>query len=330
MPSSLIIGAGMAGLTAARKLQQHGWNVVVLDKGRGVGGRLATRRIEQARLDHGAQYFSARTPEFQRVVQDLATENVVAEWHLEQATGSDMDFDQPQYIGVDGMNAVAKALARNLTVLTNETVVTFRAEDTGWLVETESGGQYRADSLLITAPAPQALALVQKSGFALADADRVALSAIMYRPCIAVMTALNQPSLLSAPGVVHYDTGDVAWVADNTQKGISPDQPSVTIHASADFSRAHFDDDLNVVGQQLIDQLPELIPAGSVSAVQVHRWRYSLAEQRHPDPFLEANAPFLLLFGGDGFGAGNVEGAFTSGLRMAEFLTVSAPAKARQ
>ncbi|WP_461054596.1 NAD(P)/FAD-dependent oxidoreductase [Spirosoma arcticum] len=329
MPSSLIIGAGMTGLTAARELTRHGWNVVVLDKGRGVGGRMATRRMEQARLDHGAQYFSARTPEFQRVVQTLLAENVIGEWHLEQARIADTNFDHPQYIGVDGMSAVAKALARNLTVLTAETVVTFRAEDTGWLVETESGGQYRADSLLITIPAPQALALVQKSGYALADANRAALSAIAYRPCIAVMVALNQPSHLPAPGVVHYDTGDVGWVADNTQKGISPDQPSVTIHASADFSRAHFDDDLTVVGQQLIDQLSEWIPAGAVSAVQVHRWRYSLAEQRHPDPFLEANAPFPLLFGGDGFGAGNVEGAFTSGLRMAEFLTVSAPATAR-
>ena len=330
MPSSLIIGAGMAGLTAARELHQRGWDVVVLDKGRGVGGRMATRRIEQARLDHGAQYFSAKTPEFQRTVQDLVAENVVTEWHLEQATGSDMDFDQPQYIGVDGMNAVAKALARNLTVLPNQTVVSFRAEAAGWLVETESGGQYRANSLLITVPAPQALVLVQKGGFALADADRVALSAITYRPCIAVMVALNQPSHLPAPGVVHYDTGDVAWVADNAQKGISPDQPSVTIHASADFSQAHFDNDLTVVGQQLIDQLRELIPAGAVSAVQVHRWRYSLADQRYSNPFLVADAPFPLLFGGDGFGAGNVEGAFISGVRMAEFVTIFDPAEARQ
>lgn len=330
MPSTLIIGAGMAGLTAARELTRHGWDVVILDKGRGVGGRMATRRIEQARLDHGAQYFSTKTTDFQRVVQTLSAENVLTRWHLEQASVADTNFDHPQYIGVDGMNAVAKALARNLTVLTNETVVAFSAENAGWLVETESGGQHRADSLLITIPAPQALALVQKSGFALADADRVTLSAITYRPCIAVMVALNQSSHFSAPGVVHYDTGDVAWVADNAQKGISPDQPSVTIHASADFSRAHFDDDLTAVGQQLIDQIREWIPAGAISAVQVHRWRYSLAEQRHPDPFLSANAPFPLLFGGDGFGAGNVEGAFTSGLRMAEFLTAFDPAKARQ
>ena len=41
----LIIGGGMAGLTAASELQGAGCRVLVLDKGRGVGGRLASRRI---------------------------------------------------------------------------------------------------------------------------------------------------------------------------------------------------------------------------------------------------------------------------------------------
>lgn len=320
MLSSLIIGAGIAGLTAARELTRHGWNVVVLDKGRGVGGRMATRRIEQARLDHGAQYFSAETLDFQRAIQDLLVENVVTEWYLKPADPADAAFDRPQYVGVEGMSAVAKALARNLTVLTNETVVTFRAEVAGWLVETASGGQYRADSLLITAPAPQALTLVQTSGFALSDADRSALSAISYRPCIAVMVAMNQPGRIPAPGAVRPTTGDVSWVADNVQKGISPGQPSVTIHASTDFSQRHFDDDPTVIGQQLVEQVRAWIPTDAVSTIQVHRWRYSFADQRHPAPFLVADAPLPLLFGGDGFGAGNVEGAFTSGLQMAEFL----------
>ena len=321
MPSSLIIGAGMAGLTAARELTRHGWNVVVLDKGQGVGGRMATRRIEQARLDHGAQYVSAETPEFQSVIHDLSAEKVVREWHLKQVHPANAAFDRPQYVGIEGMSAVAKALARDLTVLTNETVMTFRAEAADWLIETASGEQHRADSLLITVPAPQALALVRASSFALSDADRSALSAISYRPCIAVMVAMNQPGCIPAPGAIRPKTNDVSWVADNVQKGISPGQPSVTIHASTDFSRTHFDDDPTLVGQQLIDQVREWIPADAVSAVQVHRWRYSFAEQRHPAPFLVANAPFPLLFGGDGFGAGNVEGAFTSGLRMAEYLT---------
>lgn len=323
MPSSLIIGAGMAGLTAARELTRHGWDVVVLDKGRGVGGRLATRRIEQARLDHGAQYFSVKTPEFEQLVQQLSAQNVVTNWPLDGAHLADTDIGHSYYIGVEGMNAVAKVLAQNLTVRTDETVVAFGAGTAGWRVETASGGHYRADALLITAPAPQALTLVEKSGFALAAVDGSALAAITYQPCLAAMVTLNEPSHIPAPGAVRPETGDVAWVADNAQKGISPGQPSVTIHASADFSRMHFDDDLTVVGQHLIGQLRDWIPADAVSAVQVHRWRYSFADQRHPDPFLAAQAPFPLLFGGDGFGAGNVEGAFTSGRRMAEFLSIN-------
>ncbi|ADB40669.1 NAD(P)/FAD-dependent oxidoreductase [Spirosoma linguale] len=317
MPSSLIIGAGMAGLAAARKLSTQGWDVVVLDKGRGVGGRLATRRIEQAKADHGAQYFSATTPELQELVQELLADKVITEWKPTQPSPADTVFKKPHYVGVEGMNAVAKALSKDLTVRTAETVISFRVEENQWLVETESGGQYRADALLITIPAPQALALIEKSGFPIVSADKSVLSAIRYQPCIAVMVALNKPSLLPAPGAVRYETSDIAWVADNAQKGISPGQPSVTIHASADFSRTHFDGDLNAIGQQLVDQLPDLIPADNISTVQVHRWRYSLTDQRHPAPFLKAEAPLSLLFGGDGFGKGNVEGAFTSGLAMA-------------
>lgn len=324
MPTSLIIGAGMAGLAAARELNARGWDVIVLDKGRGVGGRLATRRIDRARLDHGAQYFTATTPDFQAVVQALLAEGILTQWPLQRASLDNQPAtDQPYYVGIDGMNAVAKALSRTLTVRTSETVVSFRVDGGQWLIGTESGGQYRADALLITAPAPQALMLVQKSNFPLSTADRSALAAIAYRPCIAVMVTLHQPGLLPPPGALRYETGDIAWVADNAQKGISPAQASLTIHASADFSRVHFDDDLTIVGQQLLDQLPALIPAGSISAVQVHRWRYSLADQRHPAPFLAADAPLPLLFGGDGFGAGTVEGAFTSGLAMARSLRLT-------
>ncbi|WP_080241108.1 NAD(P)/FAD-dependent oxidoreductase [Spirosoma rigui] len=320
MPSSLIIGAGMAGLTAARELSRHGWNVTVLDKGRGLGGRLATRRLEQARLDHGAQYFSATTPEFQETVQALVANGVSTEWPL---NGGDTTFGQPRYIGIDGMNTVAKALAKNLTVRTGETVIAIRPVTNGWLVETASGQRYPADTLLITIPAPQALSLLQQSDYILPVDDAVSLAAIDYEPCLAVMAALNQSSALPEPGAFRYETGDIAWIVDNTRKGISPNQPSVTIHASADFSRAHFDSDLDGAGQYLLQQVSQWIPAGSINAVQVHRWRYSLARQRHPAPFLAVNTVHPLLFGGDGFGAGNVEGAYTSGLQMARFLTAT-------
>lgn len=310
----------MAGLTAARQLVQHGHDVVLLDKGRGVGGRMATRRLDTARADHGAQYFSATTPAFRHYVDTLKAAGVVTAWHLEDAHVADTAFTHPRYIGVGGMSAITKHMADGLTVYTNQKVVRVTTNKTGWRVDTEAGDSHQADALVSTVPAPQAITLLQDSGLAVSAPDRDALSGIVYEPCLAVLASLSQPSRIPAPGAVRYERGDVAWIADNQQKGVSS-QPSVTLHASADFSRKELDrTDLNAVGQKLLDQAQEWVSATSVVEVQVHRWRYSRAAVRHPEPFLAVDAPFPLLLGGDGFGAGNVEGAFTSGLQLANAL----------
>lgn len=321
MPSVLILGAGLAGLTAARTLAARNVQVTVLDKGRGVGGRLATRRMATVRADHGAQYFSAKTPDFQRQVAEWLATGVVREWPLETAAAGDKAVAHARCIGTDGMNALAKHLAQGLTVHTGERVVRLRADDGGWAAETETGTVYRADAVCCTIPAPQALILLADSEFDAASLDVSALTDIRYQPNITVMAALNAPSQIPAGGV-RYETGPVAWVADNQQKGISPG-PSLTIQASADFSRTRLDytpEAADAIGKELLAELREWLDPGRVDSFQVHRWRYSLADVRYPDPLLVAQTPAPLLFGGDGFGMGNVEGAFASGRAMAQWL----------
>ena len=45
MTDIAVIGAGIAGLVCAQQLSQAGYSVVVVEKSRGLGGRLATRRL---------------------------------------------------------------------------------------------------------------------------------------------------------------------------------------------------------------------------------------------------------------------------------------------
>lgn len=317
MPSTLLIGAGIAGLTAARKLTEQGHTVTVLDKGRGVGGRLATRRIDQSRVDHGAQYFTAQSPQFQLFVEELLTEGIAGIWPVSDS----VDASLP-YVGDNGMSAIAKYMAQFLNVKTGERVVRLEKiihqENHGWRAVCESGNRFDANNLLITIPAPQALTLLNDSNIGPDEVDMLALETIQYSPCIVVMVVLDKHSLIPSPGATRPTQSPISWVADNYQKGISPDKPSITIQADTAFSQTHFEDDLMAVGRTLLDQLTDLIPPADILTYQVHRWRYSTAEVRYPEPFLVAKTPAPLLFGGDGFGSGNVEGAFLSGWAMAE------------
>lgn len=319
MPTTLIIGAGLAGLTAARDLEQQGHTVTVLDKGRGVGGRLATRRFPEGRADHGAQYFSAQSPEFKTAVQAWLAQSLVREWHLEQSNPA--SFHHPRYAVSGGMSQLAKYLSDGLDVRTGERVTHLTPTGAGWQVRCDSGLTLDADAVLITIPAPQALALLADSGLTLAEADQQALAQIRYEPCLAVLLQLNQPSRLPAPGGLRLTDGPVSWIADNQQKGTS-DQPTVTIHASHAFSRQHLEaTDLAALIPELTSAVAQYVPAQAIIGQQVHRWRYSNAVERHPDPLLAVSVPNAgaLLFGGDGFGQGNVEGAFLSGLAMAAY-----------
>lgn len=73
-----IIGAGMAGLTCAQDLAQCGMDVVVFDKGRGLGGRMATRRTDGSfQFDHGTQYLSSHSAGFSAMLTSAKSAGAV-------------------------------------------------------------------------------------------------------------------------------------------------------------------------------------------------------------------------------------------------------------
>ncbi len=292
----------MAGLSTARILTQNGHEVTLLDKGRGVGGRMATRKIELAKADHGAQYFSVKSPEFRLFIDELIAQNIISEWQVRQR-------ENVRYIGRTGMNTIPKHMAASLNIRLNEKAVRLHSQS----VETESGNQYLFDALISTMPIPQATELFQRSETVLSDKDQHVLASIEYDPCIAVLAMLKTPTAIEGGGLL-LENQPVAWIADNFQKGISS-VPSVTLHASASYSQAHLEEDLQTVGNDLLASVSDWIVPESIEQVQVHRWRYSLARQRYSHSFYKLeHAPVYLA--GDAFGLGNVEGAFLSGLEV--------------
>lgn len=62
MQSVVVIGAGLAGLTAARTLVRAGWRVRVLEASGEVGGRVRSRRVQGFTLDVGYQVLFTAYP----------------------------------------------------------------------------------------------------------------------------------------------------------------------------------------------------------------------------------------------------------------------------
>jgi renalase len=315
----VVVGAGMAGLTAAHRLSGV-TEVVILDKGRGVGGRLATRRIGDATIDHGAQFITTHTSEFAELVERLVGEHVVAPWFRGRVgpDGVNDSDGHTRFRGSVSMNAIAKSLAIGLDVRTASQVAALRQNGESWEVALVDGSELVADAVIATSPVPQTIALLQNGEVTLAAKDEAALEAIEYDPCLAFMAVLDGPSGLAEPGAINPVDGPIDWVADNYLKGISA-VPAVTIHATPEFSRAQWDASDEVITEALLDaaQLESSVLPGSI---QIQRWRYARPSVEHPERFLQLSGVPPFVCAGDAFGGAKVEGAALSGAAAAEAI----------
>ena len=68
----VIVGAGLAGLSAARELAIHGVDVRLLESSDQVGGRVRTDRLDEFTLDRGFQLYNPAYPEAARVLDHEA------------------------------------------------------------------------------------------------------------------------------------------------------------------------------------------------------------------------------------------------------------------
>ncbi len=320
----LIVGAGIAGLMAANALVQAGLSVIVVDKGRGVGGRMATRLIGPGRADHGAQFFTVRHEQFGRFVQEWQEQRLIRQWSTGWSRGSAFPPSQdgyPRYVGSNGMTTVPKFLAKGVDVRTGVKLVRVTAVSLQWLSTDESGAEIHSSALLLTPPVPQSLALLDAGNVPLDTLDRLALEHITYDPCIAAMFLLEGTIDLPEPGAIQRPGQMFPWIADNQRKGISPKAAIITVHANPEISRDLWDADnfIKIAALQAGLQ-PFVTPDTLIKEAQAHRWRYAIPTTLHPDRKLLAKGLPPLAFAGDAFQEPRVEGAALSGLAAATVL----------
>jgi predicted NAD/FAD-dependent oxidoreductase len=320
----LILGAGISGLIAGATLREAGHKVTLLEKSRGPGGRMATRRFGGGVFDHGAQFFTVRDPRFQTLVRTWEQAGIVREWWhgFSSHNGLPGSTSEPRYRGVKGMTSAAKYLSRDLDVQLNTRATSISTNGSQWRVTTEDERQFNGTRLILTPPVPQSLALLEAGGINLPAKEGHDLEAMQYDPCIAVLAILDGRSAVPSPGGMQIESGLLRWLADNTQKGISPNRTAITLHASPEYSRQQFEATPQSIAESLLREASPWL-SGQILDWQVHKWRYSQPAHSHPERFLKVPGSPGLYFAGDSFGGPRVEGAVLSGLAAAEDMMVN-------
>ena len=307
---AIIVGAGLSGLMAARTLTEDGWGVTVLDKGRGVGGRLATRRItapdgQTAILDHGAQFFTVRDARFQALVNEWVHAGVVREW----CRGFDGDDGHPRYVANNGMTALTKHIAGGLDVRTSTLVFAVKPGGSSrWTVVIDDGSEMSADAVVMTCPLPQSYSLTVTAGVELPSE----LLLTDYDRTIGLLAVLDRPSSIAAPGGCQNPDAVFSWIGDNAAKGISS-VPAVTFHANPEWSAAHWDDDADTGLALLTSAAGAYLGDATIVASEYKKWRFATPKKLWPEPCF-STADDTLVFAGDAFAGPKVEGAVLSGI----------------
>ena len=169
LPSVAVIGSGISGLSCARTLADHNFDVHVFDKGRGPGGRMSTRRTSAGlQFDHGAQYFTARDRNFQRDVDSWRELGIVAEWQGRIVSVSQSAFapvnGQARFVGTPSMNSICRHLGDGLPVQFSTRVAPLRRTGSKWTLIDDEGQELGGfDVVVLAVPAPQVTGLLAEA-----------------------------------------------------------------------------------------------------------------------------------------------------------------------
>lgn len=342
MTDIVVIGAGMAGLVCAQQLTQGGYSVKVIDKSRGVGGRVATRRLFDTKADHGACYLKPKGELLQRLVTLLCQKGDLEVWtdtlHVKDNSSSLLGNSPSSlpYIAPAGMNVIAKFMAQGLEIHCAQPVnsITLNSQNQ-WRLTCSTNEEITASSVVVAIPAPQAVVLLESLGSNLLNHSFLEkLRSVEFYPTITVMAGYPDSSqqLPQWKAITFNDNSTLAWIGLDSSKRkirelaacVPASRSHFVIHSSADFAQKHFDSvDLQQVGQKILENAASTLNLqwlNNPQWMQVHRWRYAFPKTPLEQPCLPAETSSPLVCCGDWCGGNLITSAMLSGIAAAQHI----------
>jgi renalase len=315
-PKVAIIGAGITGASCAYHLSAHGFNPSVFEKSRGVGGRLATRNIDnQFFFDHGAQYYTIRNSEFALLTETAGENNACAEWFPRPAENIG-PYNKSMFVGTPKMNSFLKPLFADSQLIFKEEITRINMVENSWNLISSDGLADKFDIVVSTIPAPQAKILFKDILVDVQLLDKVAML-----PCWALMIAFETP-LNFEFDIWRSENSDISWLSRNSSKPQRvQSQDSWVCHANPKWSSENIDKSREEVCQAMIGMLADIYGCKLPKTLFeiAHRWRYAQAANILGQPYLTNNNKTLYVAGDWCLGS-RVEAGFESGSSVAQSI----------
>lgn len=309
----IIIGAGISGIQIAFDLRKSGFSVLVIEKSKAVGGRIATRRVGQHRFDHGAQFIDLSFPDLSQLDSDLTNESIISPWFLNEKKW--------MKAAKNGMTQIPKFIAKNLDIVFLKKAVRINAENKKSLfVFCEDGTNYSAKNIVLSCPLPQSLKILDDSGLNYP----LALSEVSYSSAIVALFGFKSSHGIFSEYIhmTHLSEG-IQSINSQHSKGVS-ELPAFTMIMSPSWSAEFFELSENELALILREKFIHQIGVSDLPLlyeIQIKKWKFSKPIQTFDKTFFSfapANNIHLI---GDAFARGSIDGALISAKDLLRYLT---------
>ena len=314
-----IIGAGISGLTVAKKLAKLN-EVIVFDKSRGIGGRMATRRVDDYHFDHGAQFFTAKSEEFKELCQKAKSDGIIEEWNCnfaeitENKINKKWQFgnDKAHFVAKPQMNSLCKYIGKDLNILTAKQISSVNFDNSKWTLKTLENEIFEDfDYLILAIPSHQAVNLIPANFKYFDIVENIKMSG-----CFTLMLGFHEDINLEFDAALVKES-NISWISVNSSKPERPKGFSLVVNSSNRWADENIEEDLEIIKEKMITSLKEIIDFDSknINYQNIHRWSYANAALRKGDKSLFDKSLNLCICG-DYLISGRVENAFLSGLDL--------------
>jgi renalase len=333
-----VIGAGIAGLTAATEISKRGYKLAVFEKARGTGGRLSSKRVADVdgqfmAFDLGCVSMTGASKNFSQQLKDWHLKGVIEPWFKDA-------HELTHYVAVPRNSALTRYLSKNLACHFSTQVSSIKRTNNIWHLFTQDINSERllakARNVIIATPSPQASDLIPAGSHLKRELEKVEIGAQW------VMGLELDNTLSSAHPILYPDSDIIFSVSQESRKPKRRDNLGhgnhdhvhgstiLQIQATSDWTRQHLESTDEQVSSALLRELEHHVqsPIGIVNAY-VHRWLYSCVVAG-----VDTKGGYL--WDEDGLGlvgdylsndAYGVESAWLSGKQLADRLTLTNPAE---